>query len=445
MTSRKKHVVLSVVLGLSLCVIVRAQPQKSVTEWNNQHNDPSPGMREQAVDTLGDPGAADEQVIAPLAKRIKAGAWWGRMDAVNALQRLANGSYSSPAVDALINGLRDRDPVSVPFAILKALESINLADRVAKRRAMVAAPRAQINAVRSLQRTANGSYSSAAVDGLIDMLKDPKQESVRTTIIDALERIAVLDEHGRMPRAGWFGVFPCSGWNYSQEFTQPFVSADRRSYGQDFAVNWMGNHQGTFFYRLARSPEIARSEDAQTLLLERCPFSTSGNKSLEGIIKLPDKSLNGWVWLDHTKTHYCQVTKLSEDSFWTVDLFVDAPIVGGADVDAVLAKHRAQAMKSPPRTDFRPGLEEFEVLTKGAKVCEVELWAGNPFPNTQVTQPDGTLKIAYDLPDTSQVLLTFKPDSQDASPEKTLPGLVAVQHVSKDPSGKDMVEEISLK
>jgi hypothetical protein len=89
-------------------------------------------------------------------------------------------------------------------------------------------------------------------------------------------------------------------------------------------------------------------------------------------------------------------------------------------------------------------MKEFKVLPKAAKSCEVRLWVGDPFPNEEVTQPDGTLKIAYDLPDMSQVILTFKPDSRGIGPETSLPILFAVQHISKDESGKEIVEEILL-
>jgi hypothetical protein len=104
-----------------------------------------------------------------------------------------------------------------------------------------------------------------------------------------------------------------------------------------------------------------------------------------------------------------------------------------------------RAMKSPPRTDFRRSLEEFKVLTKKAKLCDVGLWVGTSYPNKQAKQPDGTLQMTYDLPDTSQVILTFKPDSQGAPARQDSPRLIAVQHISRGPSGKEIVEEIPLK
>jgi len=102
-------------------------------------------------------------------------------------------------------------------------------------------------------------------------------------------------------------------------------------------------------------------------------------------------------------------------------------------------------MKSPPRTDFRRSLVEFKVLTQGASPGAVELWVGSSYPNVLQKQPDGTSTVVYDLPDASQVILTFNPDPQDPAGMKTSPGLVSVRHVSQDQWGKDVVEQIPLK
>jgi len=357
-TSRENPAALCLVLSLCFCGAVPAQeraihPQTSHIEKTKQ---------------LDDPGAVTAWARVLTGKDSE---WLARADAVNALQRLANGSDSSLAADVLVDGLRDRDPRSARGLIFNALESIHLADKTAQRPGKADDQQARVNAVRSLQRRANGSYSSPAVDALIDGLKDRDQYPLREVILKALESIALLDQNARGPRAGWFDVFPCPGLEAVRMYPErPFVSDDGKSYGQVVVENWATNAERRITYKIERSPNFDQSLQAGALLLQHCRNSTYGRKSLENVTEFGNGAIRGWVWNeDRLASGYCQVVKLSADTLWVIDAIGITP---GESSPSVLQR-KLEAMKSPPRTDFRRSLVEFKVLTQGASPGAVEL------------------------------------------------------------------------
>lgn len=353
MVSMTNRTTVFVTLCFCLCGMVEAQDKsqevvagKPVQEWVTQLEAPAPHTRKRAVMALGELGPRGEFLVPLLAKRLKDQDEETRVRAVKSLQRIADGSFSSPAVDELIGALRG-DDLQIRDQILVALKAISRFDSIK-------------NQVRAgwfgIFPCAGGTFYPPAVSADKKSYRQQMHYGEFGNIIYRdIDYVFVREPSFARLSPSDLMLKACP------KSTQGMKSIDVRQFMNANGVRGWGWH--------------AKADPSSVP-------SVGGNQ---------DKS--------------CIVTKLDTDTFGVIDSVGGYP----STHDMTVMAFAIWPMKSPPRTDFARSLEEFKILTPNARPCDVTMWAGAP-DSSQTDRFGDITDMEYDLPDTSYVRLSFIKD-----------------------------------
>ncbi len=312
-----------------------------------------PGSRLQGLRLLGGMGRQAEGAVPAIARRLSDEAQPVRLEAVDTLERIAQGDRTHPAAVALVEALKD---------------------------------------------AAHEEVSSRAGEALKAIFATAKRTQTRNAL------------------AGWYGVLSRFGGHSAVgELSAPIVSADGAAYRQTISFFFPGGYDRRSSVTMVRDPRLAERYSAEQLAGEPRPprrvrvFGYDawdwdpeklapgfGCRSRRVILLAPDKALE---------------VESTDSSCFDLDTSgrnrVEVPLSAAEYASRRTALEQiAAALDAPPRSDFRLRRESLAAVQKGATIWEVEAWLS--YPDDWLVTGEDQYVHTYILPDGARAVLTYR-------------------------------------
>jgi hypothetical protein len=217
------------------------------------------------------------------------------------------------------------------------------------------------------------------------------------------------------PLAGWYGVFPeLSG--YQRTFAAPVVAKGEKpaEYRQTVKYEWTGGAAKLLEVTLARDPAFKKKHAPDALKKEDpAPKEVTVGKRTAWLWAYEPKKGADWPLVGRL------VLPLGEDAALILEAKGQGPWEGLTGLaEKFDAAKMGEAVKAPPRTDFKRSVDAFKAVKKGSTFADVTAWVGEPDKDIG----SGIHIFEYKLPDGSRVVVGT-PDLKDVK---------YVRHADKD-------------
>jgi hypothetical protein len=225
--------------------------------------------------------------------------------------------------------------------------------------------------------------------------------------------------------AGWYGVFPhLSGYNAI--FTVPVVAKGEKptEYRQKAEYGWTGGAAKQLDVTLARDPAFKKKYTPDALKKEDpAPTEVKVGKRTAWLWTYEAKKGEDWPLVGRL------VVPLGEDTALIVEAKGPGPWGKGLTelAQEFDTARMAEAVKAPPRTDFKRSRDAFKAVKKGDNYFGLTPWVD--YPDKDLGIKSGIHSYEYNLPDGSRVGVGV--DSE---------GVKYVKHEGKDGKVEDLVK-----